>query len=109
MMIAELERMFDDLGEPPQVLTAASDRPIVVHRSVGQMTLITQGSGYALLGDQEFEVGRGDLLILAPGCEHAFHSPDKALILRHWHWPQAALADDRHMVKDTYHFAIASR
>lgn len=107
-MIAEIGRMFDDLGESRQELTAASERPIVVHHSVGQMTFVAEGRGYALLADQEIEISRGDLLILRPGCEHAFHARDGALVLRHWHWPQATLASDRHIVTEHHDFLSAA-
>lgn len=107
-MITEMERMFDDLGEPRQELTADSACPIVAHYAVGQMTFVAEGRGLALLADQEIEIARGDLLMLSPGCEHAFHAPDGTLVLRHWHWPQAALVSDRHIVAEHHNFISAT-
>ena len=67
--------MFEELGEPIQVLTPDSERPLVVHRLMGQLTLVTRESGFASLQGETLTIRLGDLLILAPGCEHSFLCP----------------------------------
>jgi mannose-6-phosphate isomerase-like protein (cupin superfamily) len=102
---AELVRMFADLGEPEQMLTVDSPRPLVVHRAVGQLTFVAGGRGLAVLGGEQIAIEEGDLLLIAPGCTHSFHAPGPPLRLRHWHWPPAALADDRAVLRVVQEFA----
>lgn len=90
-----LVSMFDELGEPEQVLTPGSPSPLVVHEYMGQLTYVTMGEGYIALAGQTFELATDDLIVMAPGCEHSFLCPSGTLHLRHWHWPQELLATDR--------------
>jgi hypothetical protein len=100
-----IAQMLEELGEPPQVLTPDSPRPLVVHRVMGQMTLVVNGAGLALLAGRTVELTAGDLLILTPGCEHSFAAVGGDLQLRHWHWPQALLHEDRIILKEEADFA----
>lgn len=97
--------MLEELGEPPQTLTPDSPRPLVVHRTMGQLTLVAGGAGLALLDGQTVALATGVLLILTPGCEHAFAALGGDLRLRHWHWPQALLHEDRIIVHDHVDFS----
>jgi hypothetical protein len=97
-------QMLEELGEPQQVLTPDSPRPLVVHRVMGQMTLVVSGAGLALLAGRTVALAAGDLLILTPGCEHSFAAVSGDLQLRHWHWPQALLHEDRIILKEEAHF-----
>lgn len=106
-LLAHLSRMFEELGEPAQILNAASPHPLVVHHVVSQMSFVVEGSGYASLAGQELSITAGDLLLLAPGCAHAFRSTVEDLVLRHWHWPQDRLAEDRFILDDEHVFASA--
>ncbi|MGY0237009.1 cupin domain-containing protein [Longispora urticae] len=99
-----LPGMFSDLGEPVQVLTPDSPRPLVVHRVMSQATYVRSGSGLVSLAGETFTLEPGDLLMLAPGCEHAFLAPDGDLELLHWHWPQALLHSDREIVAPYFEF-----
>ena len=99
-----IAQMLDELGEAHQVLTGDSPRPLVVHHVMGQMTLVASGAGLAQLGGQTVPLAAGDLLILTPGCEHSFAAIGGELHLRHWHWPQAMLHEDRTIVKEEADF-----
>lgn len=103
-LLPALRDMFDELGEPVQVLTPDSARPLVVHSVMGQLTLIADGLGYALLDGAEFAVEPGDLLVLLPECRHSFYCPDGELTLRHWHWPQRELFVDRTILQQVAPF-----
>lgn len=100
----DLAAMLDELGEPPQTLSSNSPRPLVVHRTMGQLTLVVGGRGQALLDNQVVALGSGDLLMMAPGCKHSFAAVDGDLRLRHWHWPQALRNKDRVIVSDQVDF-----
>lgn len=106
-LVVHLSHMFEALGEPAQVLDAASPHPLVIHHVVSQMSLVIAGSGYASLAGREVPISTGDLLLLAPGCAHAFRSAGDDLVLRHWHWPQERLADDRFIINDQHEFGSA--
>lgn len=97
-------QMLEELGEPPQVLAHDSPRPLVVHRVMGQMTLVVKGAGFAVLAARTVALAAGDLLILTPGCEHSFAAVGGDLHLRHWHWPQALLDQDRVILMDEADF-----
>jgi mannose-6-phosphate isomerase-like protein (cupin superfamily) len=99
-----ITQMLDELGEPRQVLNGASPRPLVVHRVMGQMTLVVSGAGLAQLAGETVSLSAGDLLVLTPGCEHSFAAIGGELHLRHWHWPQAMLLEDRTILKDEVDF-----
>lgn len=99
-----IAQMLEELGEPQQVLTHDSPRPLVVHRVMGQMTLVVKGAGLAILAGRTVALAAGDLLILTPGCEHSFTAVGGDLHLRHWHWPQALLHEDRTILKDEADF-----
>lgn len=99
-----IAQMLEELGEPPQVLTHDSPRPLVVHRVMGQLTLVVGGAGLALLAGRTVALNAGDLLILTPRCEHSFAAFGGDLHLRHWHWPQASLHEDRIILKDDADF-----
>jgi hypothetical protein len=103
-MATNVGQMLHELGEPPQVLTKDSPRPLVVHHVMGQMTLVTGGAGFALLAGRTVALTAGDLFILTPGCEHSFVAGDDDLHLRHWHWPQALLEHDRTVLEDEASF-----
>ncbi|MBF6064435.1 AraC family ligand binding domain-containing protein [Nocardia terpenica] len=107
-LLPAVVEMFDELGEPVQVLTPDSDRPLVVHHIMGQVTLIAGGTGYVLMDDAEFAVGPGDLLVLSPRCRHSFYCPEGELTLRHWHWPQRELHTDRTILRDVAPFTAGS-
>jgi mannose-6-phosphate isomerase-like protein (cupin superfamily) len=92
--------MLDELGEAPQMLTRDSPRPLVVHRVMGQITLVLSGDGLARLAGRTVALAPGDLVILTPGCEHSFAAVGGDLQLRHWHWPQALLHEDRIILQD---------
>lgn len=100
-----LADMLDELGEPRQVLTPDSTRPLVVHRVMGQMTLVLSGSGLALVAGRTIALEADHLLILLPGCEHSFAATSEELHLRHWHWPRAVLDEDRTILRDDVAFA----
>ncbi|MGH3885199.1 MAG: AraC family ligand binding domain-containing protein [Pseudonocardiaceae bacterium] len=99
-----IAQMLEELGEPPQVLTHDSPRPLVVHREMGQMTLVARGAGLAHLAGRTVALAAGDLLILTPGCKHSFAAVGGDLHLRHWHWPQALLNEDRSVLQDDVDF-----
>ncbi len=101
---AGLAQMLEELGEPHQVLTHDSPRPLVVHRVMGQMTLVVSGAGLAALAGQTVTLAAGDLLILTPGCTHSFAAIGGDLHLRYWHWPQALLHEDRTILEDEADF-----
>lgn len=103
-LVAHLSNMFEELGEPAQVLDATSPHPLVIHYVVSQMSLVIAGSGYASLAGREISIATGDLLLLAPGCAHAFRTSGGDLVLRHWHWPQDRLADDRFILSNQHEF-----
>ncbi|MGW0523243.1 cupin domain-containing protein [Crossiella sp. NPDC003009] len=106
-MWPSLREMFDELGEPPQVLTRDSPHPLVVHEVMGQLTFVQEGSGFISLDGDERAVKAGDLLILSARCEHAFLSAvDGELVLRHWHWPAALLETDRKILTWDYRFSL---
>lgn len=107
-VLSALCDMFDELDEPVQVLTGESPRPLVVHRTMGQLTLVRAGRGYASLGGETLPIEAGDLLVMAPGCEHSFRCPSGELELRHWHWPQALLNTDRTILADTLDFGAVA-
>ena len=102
---AALEAMLAELGEPKQTLSPASPRPVVVHEIVAQMSLVVGGVGLALLAEEEIVLQRGTLLIVLPGCHHAFHVHGGELCLMHWHWPTAALRTDRRVVVERHEFS----
>jgi quercetin dioxygenase-like cupin family protein len=103
-----LAGMLDELGEPAQVLTADSPHPLVVHRSMGQLTFVAGGNGYVSLAGQTHRLEPGDLIVMAPGCEHAFLCPAGLLHLRHWHWPQRLLDTDRAVLAEAFTFATGN-
>ncbi|MGH3829166.1 MAG: cupin domain-containing protein [Pseudonocardiaceae bacterium] len=100
--------MFDELGEPIQVLTPESTRPLVVHHTMGQVTLVCRGRGHVSLDGESLPIKEGDLIIMAAGCEHSFMCTQGKLALRHWHWPRALLHADRVILVDTYDFGEAT-
>jgi hypothetical protein len=106
-LLPTLRDMFDNLGEPAQVLSVDSDRPLVLHSQMGQVTLVTSGYGYISLDGIERPIRVGSLAVLSKGCPHAFYTPGH-LELRHWHWPQALLSLDRTIVQDRYEFSVPS-
>jgi mannose-6-phosphate isomerase-like protein (cupin superfamily) len=102
---AALAAMLRELGEPEQILTVESPRPLVVHRVMGQLTLVLGGHGLVSLDGDVKSLQQGDLLILAPGCEHSFAALDGALHLAHWHWPHELLDEDRTVLDEEVAFA----
>jgi len=103
-LLQHLAGMFQGLEEPAQVLAPESPRPLVVHRVVSQLTLVAEGRGVASLAGKELELSPGTLLLLAPGCEHAFGAAGGRLVLHHWHWPQDQLAADRTVLRERHDF-----
>jgi hypothetical protein len=106
-MLPTLAEMFGRLGEPPQTLTADSPQPLVIHRKMGQLTLVAAGAGYISLDGAEHMVQAGDLAVLSRDCPHAFRT-DSRLELRHWHWPQEYLETDRSILQAHYSFRLGS-
>lgn len=104
-LLRQLAAMFHELGEPAQVLTPDSPRPLVVHHVVSQLTLVVEGHGLGAFAGTVLELFPGTLLLLAPGCEHAFRAPRGQLVLQHWHWPQDHLASDRTIVSERHEFS----
>lgn len=98
-LIIELVRMFDELPETYQILDRTSPRPGVVHRTMGQLTFVASGQGRGMFNGERCELNAGDLILIGADCTHAFAS-DSEMLLRHFHWPQAALDTDRHILTD---------
>ena len=98
----------DFLRSSWQVLTVDSDHPLVMHHSMGQLTLIRRGHGHIAINGHHRPISAGDLFIMAPGCPHAFRCLDGELELHHWHWPQELLLTDREIIQPRFDFAEAS-
>ncbi|GAB2961006.1 cupin domain-containing protein [Saccharothrix stipae] len=97
-VLPAVREMFTHLGEPVQVLTPDSGRPLVVHHVMGQLTMIDRGTGYITVDGQAFPLTAGDLYVISPGTPHSFRSTGDELHLRHWHWPQHLLHTDREIL-----------
>jgi mannose-6-phosphate isomerase-like protein (cupin superfamily) len=48
-----------------------------MHGISGEIYYITEGSGIMTLGSEEFEVGKGDAIFIAPGAPHRIQNTGK--------------------------------
>ena len=103
-MLPVVREMFANLTEPRQVLTPTSDRPLVIHHEMAQMTLVDSGSGHISIDGWSAPLSAGDLFVIAPNSPHAFRCTGGELHLLHWHWPQHLLHVDREILQARFDF-----
>lgn len=79
---------------PVQVLNATSEKPLVVHHKMKQITYVLHGSGNAFFNSDIQSIKEGDLVLIDMNTTHSFAAVDE-LHLVHWHWPNDWLDEDR--------------
>lgn len=69
-----------------QNIDKESDRPIVIHERVHQVSYVVEGEGFVLIDNKTMKICKDNLIIIEKEQEHSFFTETK-LILRHFYCP----------------------
>ena len=94
-----LEETLKSLNAEEQVLDANSEKPAVIHKEHKQLSFITNGNGYAQVGDEVYEVKRGSLLLFPENTVHSFLCIKGEMKLLHLHTPRIYGDEDWYMLE----------
>ena len=81
-----------------QILGGTSESPIVFHERTDQVTFVLRGTGYFFNGKDFWDIGEGDIVLIAKGERHGFAATSGSLTLFHIHMPYEYLENDRFVV-----------
>lgn len=94
-----LEDTLRSLGAEEQTLDKTSDKPLVFHKEHKQISFIIDGTGYAQVGEEIYEVERGSLVLFPENTKHSFLCTDGTMTLLHLHTPKIYGDEDWYMTE----------
>jgi mannose-6-phosphate isomerase-like protein (cupin superfamily) len=103
---SQLNEMFysflENLNAISQIITPDSDKPLVRHNKMDQLSYVVEGKGYVATGNETQTIKKGDLVFIPKTTAHSFLVTNDTMELLHYHWPKEFMDNDREILENLF-------